>query len=277
MLRFFSLALDKFLEKSPPDPLFISLFNFRNSLTVRRKGRGKNFKSRLYKAKHSGHYFVKSNTQSIRVSNLILANHTYKNGLFERSMEIGNIYHLNHIRFSEGDLIVDCGANSGDLYLYFTQMELAIRYAAFEPSLKDFECLRYNIPLQHQDIFQKGLFNQNGTLDFFVSTSGADSSFIDPGFHDSVERIEVVRLDSFDFSTIKLLKVEAEGAEPEVLQGALQLLPKIEYISVDAGFERGRNQESTLVDVFNFLTANKFELVSMSHGRIVGLFRNTQH
>lgn len=276
MLRFFSLALDRFLEKSPPDALFIWLFNFRNSLTMRRKGRGDIFKSRLYKAKKSGHYFLKSNSQSIRVSNLILANHTYKNGLFERAIEIGNIYHLNHIHFREGDLIVDCGANSGDLYLYFKQLEIAIRYVAFEPSPKDFECLRHNIPPHNQDIFQKGLFDENGTLDFFVSTSGADSSFIDPGFHDSIEKIEVVRLDSFDFSTIKLLKVEAEGAEPEVLQGALLLLPKIQYISVDAGFERGQNQESTLVDVFNFLTANKFELVNLSHNRIVGLFKNTQ-
>ena len=43
-----------------------------------------------------------------------------------------------------------------------------------------------------------------------------------------------------------LLKVEAEGAEPEVLQGLKKNLSRVEFITVDCGFERGLNQKSTI-------------------------------
>lgn len=73
---------------------------------------------------------------------------------------------------------------------------------------------------------------------------------------------------------IKLLKLEAEGAEPEVLEGCGDLLQQIEYITADLGPERGVSQESTLVPVVNYLLAHNFELLEVGHTRIVGLFRN---
>jgi FkbM family methyltransferase len=183
---------------------------------------------------------------------------------------------LNHIKFAHGDLVVDCGANLGDLYLYFKEKEIEIDYFAFEPSELDFDCLRANVQSVNSKLFKKGLFNKSGDLSFYVSVSGADSSLINPGFYDKVETVDVIRLDSLAFDSIKLFKVEAEGAEPEVLEGALGLLPKIDFISVDAGFERGEKHESTLVEVMNFLTAHNFELVALSHERVVALFRNKQ-
>lgn len=275
MLRLLSLTLDKFLEKSPPDWIFISLFNFRNFLTIKRRNRGSEFESRLSRDRVNGYYFLTTNSLSIRVSNLILANHTYKEGLIQRATEIGRIYHLNHISFSNEDTVVDCGANLGDLYLYFALQKLSVNYFGFEPSDLDYDCLKDNVLNEKAVLHKKGLFNKEGVLSFYVSVSGADSSLINPGFFDRVELTEVVRLDSYPFKKIKLFKVEAEGAEPEVLEGAVGLLPVIEYISVDAGFERGEKQESTLVDVTNFLTHHNFELVALSHTRVVALFKNT--
>ena len=55
-------------------------------------------------------------------------------------------------------------------------------------------------------------------LDFYVDTDHASSSLIQPKNHTSVVRVETRRLDSFlELTNIFLLKVEAEGAEPEVL------------------------------------------------------------
>ena len=45
---------------------------------------------------------------------------------------------------------------------------------------------------------------------------------------------------------IKLLKLQAEGAEPEVSKGSLNSLKNIKFITADLGPERGLNQESTL-------------------------------
>ena len=63
---------------------------------------------------------------------------------------------------------------------------------------------------------------------------------------------------------VKLIKIEGEGAEPEILEGLNKHLRKVEYITVDAGFERGANEESTLVPCINYLTKNGFKLIDYS-------------
>ena len=82
-------------------------------------------------------------------------------------------------------------------------------------------------------------------------------------------------LDSFKFKNVKLLKIDAEGYEPEVLKGSKDTLNEIQYISVDYGNERGREEDSTICEVTNFLYENKFKLISDSSYRKIGLFKNT--
>ena len=80
-------------------------------------------------------------------------------------------------------------------------------------------------------------------------------------------KVETTKLESllkdigYLSKNLKLLKLEAEGAEPEVIKGALNLLKNIEYIAADLGPERGFNQESTLKEVVNILLENNFEIV----------------
>ena len=70
---------------------------------------------------------------------------------------------------------------------------------------------------------------------------------------------------------IKLLKLEAEGAEIEVILGAKNILKNIEYISADLGYERGKLEKSTLIPVTNFLLKNNYELVDFNIDRVVAL------
>ena len=74
---------------------------------------------------------------------------------------------------------------------------------------------------------------------------------------------------------IKLLKLEAEGAEPEAIAGCAGLLGSIEYISADLGFERGVAETSTLGAVTNFLVPRGFEIVANGRKRLTVLYRNT--
>ena len=73
---------------------------------------------------------------------------------------------------------------------------------------------------------------------------------------------------------IKFLKLEAEGAEPEILLGAKQILHKINYIAVDVGAERGLKYETTLVETVNYLKNNNFELIKLGTPRLMCLFKN---
>ena len=109
---------------------------------------------------------------------------------------------------------------------------------------------------------------------FYLDNYGGNSSLIDFGSKENI-KVKTKRLDSFDFgNSIKLLKIDAEGLEPEVLKGSIGIINKIKYISVDFGAERGEKQGLTVVDVNDFLYSNNFSLVSFSEHRLIGLYLN---
>ena len=81
---------------------------------------------------------------------------------------------------------------------------------------------------------------------------GGNSSLLDFGSNHQIS-INIKRLDSFNFQKrIKLLKIDAEGLEPEVLEGTQNILDNIEYITVDFSPERGTEQNLTIVDTNSF-------------------------
>ena len=58
-------------------------------------------------------------------------------------------------------------------------------------------------------------------------------------------------------------KIEAEGAEPEVLYGLKKKLANIRYISLDCGPER--NGKTTITEVTNFLKVNNFKITVVNN------------
>ena len=198
--------------------------------------------------------------------------YSYKRGFRRRAFLLARQYHIDKINFSNGDLIVDCGSNVGDLELYFRFLGIKIQYIAFEPSPKEFLALQSNVP--SGDLRNQALWSATTELDFYVSVRNADSSVIQPPTFESKCKVGCVRLDQAVASPIKLLKLEAEGAEPEALFGAEGILPITHYIAVDCGFERGVNSESTLPQVCNFLVSRNFEIVALGRERLTLLFVN---
>ena len=199
-------------------------------------------------------------------------NMAYENGVKKRAQSLANCYFLNQIKFDDGDIFLDCGANVGDLKIWFDLQKININYVGFEPSPIEFSCLKENV--QPSTVHNIGLWNTDGELEFFVSSQGADSSLIEPLSFDEKIKVPVKRLEFYVSSKIKLLKLEAEGAEPEILEGLGDKLNLVEYISADLGYERGVQCESTLVPVTNFLLERDFELIDVSHGRICALYKN---
>jgi FkbM family methyltransferase len=233
---------------------------------------GKGYKVKFTFEKHSGIFTISDDDHIIKAHHEKLALWSYQRGIVNRAEQMGEIYHLENIKFTDGDVVVDCGANVGDLALYFKQYKYDVEYIGIEPAPLEYECLIQNVaPMKCHNV---GLWHKDGSIDFYLAGQKGDSSFIEPRNLDAVVKVKTVRLDQLIDRKIKLLKIEAEGGEPEVLIGAENLLPKIEFISADLGFERGPTAESTLVPVMNFLMQRNFELVSISHQRVVALFRN---
>ena len=209
---------------------------------------------------------------TIAIRSRWICNFNYKYGMEARARYLGDVYNLDKIGFRNGDTVIDCGANIGDLNLWFDLEGLKINYIGFEPSPVEFECLKKNFP--SGEMHNVGLWTEEGELEFFVNSHLADSSLIEPKRWNKKIKVRVSRLENYISDKVKLLKLEAEGAEPEILQGLGGKLNLVEYISADLGFERGISEESTLVPVTNFLLSCGFELVDVSHGRVCALFRN---
>ena len=87
---------------------------------------------------------LKSNDSFIYISNKTRSL-LYQNGSEETADLIGKDYLLQHIKFNNGDTIIDCGANVGDLFLFFKKKSININYIGFEPSPMEFKCLERNI------------------------------------------------------------------------------------------------------------------------------------
>ena len=207
-------------------------------------------------------------------NNKTQGNLAYRFGLKERAAEMAEIYLLRNIEINQGDVIIDCGANHGDLKLYLDLVASDIDYHAFEPSPEEFVNMKKNIGVGTAN--NMGLWKEPGTIEFFVSSDGADSSFIKPvGYTDRVF-VDVIKLEDYITRPVKLLKLEAEGAEPEIVDGIGDKIRFIKYISADLGPERGLTQSSTLPPVVNKLLQSGFEIVDYSPARSVVLFHNKQ-
>ena len=191
----------------------------------------------------------------------------YRNGIQARGEFLFSSYCLNSINFEEDDVIIDCGANSGDLTLELKKRAPKVRYVGVEPNPEDFKVLKKNVDLENSEYVNKALGERTEVLNFYVCTEQADSSLVEPLSYTEIIDVEVVLLDNLcnelGIKKIKLLKLEAEGYEPEILNGAAGVLNSIEYVAVDGGYERNKDNEQTLTRVTNFLLENNFKMVDI--------------
>ena len=99
-------------------------------------------------------------------------NMAYRRGLLARAESLADVYFLKTIDFKQGDVFIDCGANVGDLKLWFDMQSIDIEYIGFEPSPIEFKCLKENV--NPSIVHNVGLWNEEGELKFYVSSQGAD-------------------------------------------------------------------------------------------------------
>lgn len=231
--------------------------------TVLRRKVKLDFVNNKYTANENGKTFYYSNKRVTRMLN----------GIDEMSEKLFNQYCLDKITFKSGDLIVDCGANTGELYIHLEKLVPELEYIAFEPDKEVYDCLRMNIPNTKTTLNRVALSSTTGEKKFYIASQNADSSLENQGSTQS-EIIKVTKLDDVGLSNIKLLKIDSEGHELEALIGATNTLKQIEYISVDFGPEKGIKQKKTLPEVSSFLYENNFKMIHVNSDRDIGLFLN---
>ena len=235
--------------------------------------RGKGFR---YQTAADGKIYLSEGCHRLQVSDKHRAFEIYRNGIEWRGQFLFESYCLGNIDFKKDDIVFDCGANSGDLFLELSKLIQPQGYYAFEPNPQDFEVLNFNVDAGAK-LFNFGLGNANSDLSFFVFTRGGDSSFIEPRTYTQKITVPSVRLDWFirkrNISSIKLLKIEAEGFEPEILEGLGNMLSICEYIALDGGYERGKNCEQTFTVCTNYLLSKHFQIVDICFPHYRALYK----
>ena len=212
----------------------------------------------------------------------------YIDGISTRAKILANIYGLENIDSFEIDGLIDCGANCGDLLQYLVMTGNKVPYYGYEPGVYEYhsllETIRYYkavIPFQPFQLFNVALGSSNKSSTLYYEPTTADSSLIRPSIGSVLTPVKEVTIDhlfSQELSGSKdiLLKLEAEGCEPEVIEGAAKSLSYIKYIAVDMGPERGIKKECTVVNIVNLLYANSYIMDLFCYPpRITALFKRS--
>jgi FkbM family methyltransferase len=243
--------LKQYLYNSLPEFLIIKLINCNPKYLIKIK-------------RENDKFLISSNGISLYLGRAKRL-YKYKLGIEKRYSEIIQKYFINEIKFKTGDIVVDIGANIGELGKAIRTSDI-IQYIAIEPDPIEFEILKknttkkdilFNTFLSNEVKFSKVRYaNDTGDTHLFTLDHGDDLAYHSiPILTNTLDNL----LLNYKSTKFKLLKIEAEGSEPEILLGAINTLNRTEYVSVDTSPERGTLD--TFDSVFKILTQESFILI----------------
>lgn len=128
------------------------------------------------------------------------------------------------------DLFVDIGANVGS-YTILACSAIGARGVAFEPVPSTYRRLVENMRLNHLEekvkCINKGVGAQQGTIDFTSDNDTTNHALASGEQCDNKVTVEVTQLDTaLDGENPSLIKIDVEGYETPVLEGAQETLRK---------------------------------------------------
>jgi FkbM family methyltransferase len=163
----------------------------------------------------------------------------------------------------KGDLFVDVGANIGG---YTLRLASSFREVlSIEPNPRAADLLSKNIDLNHFSnvrIFHDAISDTIGEASMSVPSSGKTtrSSIVMEYDQGSSFGVRTSTLDAFleGYDKIDLIKIDAEGAEVKVLEGAEKTLRKTEKIVLETGpWSENQIKEILMKYEFEFVDLDK--------------------
>ncbi len=162
-------------------------------------------------------FFVKTGETGL-TGNIYMGLHEFQ--------EMGYLLHV----LKDDELFVDVGANSGS-YTILACSVIGARGYAFEPVASSYKRLVENIRLNHMEdrvnILNVGVGRERGKLSF-VNNMDTVNHVLAPGEEsEGTVSVEVLALDTvLQSESPSLMKIDVEGYETPVLEGALKTLEK---------------------------------------------------
>jgi FkbM family methyltransferase len=235
------------------------------------------FKIRSYKkfqSKFSSNFFIYSVlfqhnkfffTSPIRINRIL-------KGFNHAGARLEKRYFINQLIGSEKPkTFIDIGANIGELsYYMYEKFANQIKIIAFEPDPIATECFENNVNGKDIFLFKLALSDRHADQIFYLEPKSADSSLHKPTYFTVQHKVETTLdhvLQGVYLDRPVLLKMDAEGHEPEVLLGAKNVLNQVDFVSIDCGAER--SGKTTSSEVSNILSKYDFKNVIISERNIV--------
>lgn len=203
----------------------------------------------------------------------------YLGGVAARLERLSTDYLLDAVRLPRDARVIDIGANIGEFSLAVLKRCPEARFLVVEPEGLEAECAAVNLG-SAGEVFEVVLWRRDEMVSWYSAPDKADSSVFASAsglvgtkraalaLDSLVERLQPEWADG----EIDLIKVEAEGAEPEILVGAQRVLERARWVVIDAGPERGLDRASTEDAVSAQMTAAGFVLIRRGSPRTTLLF-----
>lgn len=172
-------------------------------------------------------------------------------------------------------LIVDVGANIGVFSLAIASKFKSFRYLAIEPHPRIFDFLKRNIKRNKLAIRPLNLAIGSENCDVGITTKHADD--MNQVFKIQVlqkNSIEMTTLDSLINENIEILKIDVEGMEKKVLDGAELVLRKTNNVIIEVDSENYKQYGYEVHEVLAQLSNAGFELVGI-HRSLAGKIKLT--
>lgn len=164
-------------------------------------------------------------------------------------------------------VIVDVGAHLGETALEFLNANPSCMVHSFEPASENFIHLQSKLKSWHNaNAWKIAISNWEGKAPLHIKSASTTHSLVNARDSSASELVEVQTLDAFcrrrSIEHIHFLKVDAEGADIEVLKGAETLLNgcHVDFIQVETSMRKDIKWFARFEDVGKFMAAHGFEL-----------------
>lgn len=197
-----------------------------------------------------------------------------------RHLVAPSIEHRDILRSVRPDFVIDVGANRGQFSLAVREALGDVEILAFEPLMVPAEILsKQKLLMKNLELFTIALGDEEGEVMLNVSKSDDSSSLLNithsqvelyPGTEKiSEEVVKIRRLDSYIThcagKNCVLLKMDVQGYEKRVLEGAHKFLELVKFIYVELSLLELYESQPMASEVINFLYERGFMLRNVTN------------
>lgn len=171
---------------------------------------------------------------------------------------------------------IDVGAYTGEDSKVVNHLFPNAKIYAFEPDVSNYEIIKRSIRIKNFELFDIALSNKKGITTFYSHPLSALSSLLriskikvldEPYVYQKTKNYSV-KTNTLDNVLGKkklkgkvLLKIDTQGAENLILDGAIKILKKVDLIHIETCMAEIYENQSDFSKIYSMLTKNGFTFV----------------